>query len=407
MNHAAQPKQSVQPTLPEPAEPEQESEERFRATFEQVAVGIAHVGLEGHWLRVNQKLCEILGYTHDELLQLTFQDITYPEDLQVDSELVRQLLAGEIQTYTLEKRYLRKDGTIIWINLTVSLLRAPPPEAPALGEPKYMIAVIEDINDRKYAELALQERARELSQLNAILSRTTALLEERNRELDQFAHIASHDLKAPLRAIANLSEWIEEDLHGHLPPQNQYLMQLLRLRVRRMEALIDGLLRYSRVGRSETAIETVSVYSLLSEVLDSLAPPPTFTITIQPQMPTLTTRVLLLKQVFSNLVSNATYHHHRLDGIVSISVQEQEQFYKFTVADDGPGIASENHNKIFGIFQTLTARDLKESTGIGLSVVKKIVEVEGGKVGLDSALGQGARFHFLWPKQLKPIAGDR
>lgn len=123
-----------------------ESEERFRGTFEQSAVGIAHVATDGRWLRVNQKICDIVGYNKNELLKLTFQDITHPDDLNADLEYVRQVLADEIKTYSMEKRYFRKEGSIVWINLTVSLVREP------TGEPKYFIAVIEDITERKRAE---------------------------------------------------------------------------------------------------------------------------------------------------------------------------------------------------------------------------------------------------------------
>ena len=139
-----------------------ESEQRFRATFNQAAVGIAHVGLNGQWLMVNQKLCEIVGYTEGELLQLTFQDITYSEDLDTDLEYVNQVLAGQIQTYSMEKRYICKDGATIWINLTVSLVRED------TGEPKYFIAVIENINQRKLAKTALKRSAQRLETLHIV-----------------------------------------------------------------------------------------------------------------------------------------------------------------------------------------------------------------------------------------------
>src|SRR5215216_5448810 len=128
-----------------------ESEERFRATFEQAAVGISHNSLDGRWLRVNQRLCDIVGYSREELLEKTFQDITHPDDLDADLEKVHQLLAGKIETYSMEKRYVKKDGSIVWVNLTGSLVREPS------GDPKYFIAVIEDITERKQAEEALQE----------------------------------------------------------------------------------------------------------------------------------------------------------------------------------------------------------------------------------------------------------
>nr|WP_242021792.1 PAS domain S-box protein [Trichocoleus sp. FACHB-90] len=160
-----------------------ESEQRFRATFEQAAVGISHVGIDGRWLRVNQKLCEIVGYTREELLKLTFQDITHPEDLEADLALAHQLLTGEIKTYSMEKRYLRKDGSIVWINLTGSIVRElgagdkglgkspshqqfsiPNPQSPIpnFPTPKYFIGVIEDISDRIQAEQELRESKGEL-----------------------------------------------------------------------------------------------------------------------------------------------------------------------------------------------------------------------------------------------------
>ena len=380
-----------------------ESEEQYRMTFDLAAVGVCHVDLDGRWLRFNQKICEIAGYSREELMGMTYQEITHPDDLEADLNYVRQLVAGEIPNFSMEKRYIRKDGSTVWINLAVSLARetVPGDGGDRLGRPKYMIGVVEDINDRKQAEFQLQQQASELSQLNAALTQTTAQLAKRNQELDRFVYVVSHDLKAPLRAIANLSQWIEEDLSGQLPEENQRQMQLLRQRVYRMEALIDGLLDYSRVGRTEATTETVNVGELLDEVIDSLAPPVTFTIQVQPQMPTIVAKRLLLTQVFANLISNAIKHHHRPDGRIEIAATEKGDYYEFAVTDDGPGIAPEYHERIFGIFQTLKANHSHESTGIGLSIVKKIIETEGGEIVLESELEKGATFRFTWLKQPK------
>ncbi|GFE68505.1 PAS domain S-box protein [Chroococcus sp. FPU101] len=266
-------------------------------------------------------------------------------------------------------------------------------------ESRKVAIFFKDITERKQAEIQQKQRAKELAQLNHSLIRTTDLLAERNQELNNFTYIVSHDLKAPLRAISNLSQWIEDDLQEQLDENNQRQMQLLRNRVERMEAMIDGLLVYSRVGRTEVETQSVKVRELLDEIFDSLVIPPTFSIKIESELPTIVTKRLLLSQVFANLISNAIKHHPRLDGQLEISATEKGQFYEFAVSDDGNGIAPENHEKIFGIFQTLNSRDVKESTGIGLSIVKKIIETEGGEISVTSKLGSGATFRFTWPKQ--------
>ncbi|NJR53851.1 MAG: hypothetical protein HC768_03925 [Acaryochloris sp. CRU_2_0] len=175
-------------------------------------------------------------------------------------------------------------------------------------------------------------------------------------------------------------------------------MHLLRARVQRMDALINGLLEYSRVGRAQISTESVDVRTLLTEVIDTLSPPSSFKVVIEPDMPTLITRKLLLKQVFSNLIDNTIKHHPHPEGSVQIAVQDQGSRYEFAVSDDGHGIDPRYHEKIFVIFQTLEARDTLESTGIGLAIVKKIIETEGGTIRLDSEQGQGTTFYFTWPK---------
>lgn len=368
------------------------SESRFRAVFEQAAVGMARLSAEGHWLQVNQTFCDLLGYTADELTGQSFQSVTAPEDAAQDAQYYEQLMRAEIYSCRFEKRYLHKDGTPIWTMVTASTERTDDDQVLAF------IAVIEDIRQLKQARTDLQMRATELEEMNGILALTTATLKNRNAELNQFAYVASHDLKAPLRAIANLSEWIEEDLEGQLPEENQHQLVLLRSRVQRMENLINGLLEYSRLGRREGQVETIDLHQFLAEIVDSLSPPEGFTVALPDNLPTLTTNPVALRQVFANLISNAIKHHDRDRGRVQITAQVQDTQFKFAVTDDGPGIAPEYHAKVFTIFQTLKARDELESTGIGLSIVKKIIESEGGTIHIESNVGQGAMFIFTWPK---------
>ncbi|MGB3493034.1 MAG: PAS domain S-box protein [Elainellaceae cyanobacterium] len=368
------------------------SEARFRTIFEQAAVGMARFALDGRWIQVNQKLCDILGYTADEMLRRTFRDITDSEDIETDRHYYQQMVAGKLKSCSYEKRYRHKNGDSIWTTVTISKEFKP------TGGLLCFIAVIEDIGDRKQAQEQLQRKARELSTLNLLLAQMATLLEKRNAELNQFSYVASHDLKAPLRAIANLSQWIEEDVGDRLPPENQYQLQLMRGRVNRMEALINGLLEYSRIGYRQHMIEQVDIGELIANTVDSLDPPAAFEVAIAPNMPTLNTKVVALQQIFSNLVSNAIKHHNRQAGKVAIAVQPIYHGYEFAVSDDGPGIEPQYYDKVFKIFQTLKARDETENTGIGLSVVKKIVETEGGAVWIESEPGQGTTFRFTWPE---------
>lgn len=277
------------------------------------------------------------------------------------------------------------------------------------GEKIGAIATMRDISDRKQADLAIaelnqelearvQKRTAELEKANKLLLIATEQLQKSNQELEQFAYVTSHDLKAPLRAIATLSEWIEEDLDHKLDEATQENMRLLRGRVYRLENLINGLLRYSRVGRLKSTRQTVMVDKLLAEIIDSLDVPPDFTIEIRGKMPTLVTAEAPLNQVFSNLIVNAIEHSDRKDTKIVITAVERDQDYEFKVSDNGSGIDPKYHQRIFTIFQTLKARDLKESTGIGLAIVKKAVESQGGTIAVTSSLGQGTTFSFTWNK---------
>jgi light-regulated signal transduction histidine kinase (bacteriophytochrome) len=224
-----------------------------------------------------------------------------------------------------------------------------------------------------------------------------AALEVSNRELDQFAYVASHDLKAPLRGIANLSQWIEDDLGERLDDQTRSHLHLLRGRVVRLENLIAGILAYSRAGRDSTEQTSVDVGALVIDVWELLAPPPTARLEVATPLPSLFTSRVQLQQILLNLIGNAVKYNASRDLRIALSARRTGRRWEFAIADDGIGIAPEFADKIWGLFQTLERRDKIESTGIGLSVVRKIVEGHGGKAWVESELGHGATFRFTWP----------
>ncbi len=267
-----------------------------------------------------------------------------------------------------------------------------------IGDPEnYRVAILfKDVTDRKRA-------AEQLRTLNITLEQRvrdrTAQLERSNRELDQFAHIASHDLKAPLRGIDHLAHWIAEDATDILPEASKEHLAKLRGRVQRMERLLDDLLAYSRVGRRDGAPERVSPTALVKDIVALLAPPANFTIHVADELPDVVTPRVPLESVLRNLIDNAIKHHHQPQhGQLSIDAQSVGDFVEFCIRDNGPGIDPQFHERIFGVFQTLQPRDQVESSGIGLALVKKTVEYRGGTVRVESEVNQGAVFYFTWPK---------
>jgi signal transduction histidine kinase len=253
-----------------------------------------------------------------------------------------------------------------------------------------------DSTERLLAGVAAQAAiAMDNARLFASARELIEQLEKTNGELDQFAYVASHDLKAPLRGIANLSQWIEDDLGDKMDEQTRYHMGLLRGRVARLENLIEGILSYSRAARGDDAVVDVDVGPFVKEIWELIAGPATSKLTIL-DMPRLRTERVPLQQVLMNLLSNALKYN---DGKVNIEVgaRHEGETWAFYVKDDGVGIPPEFHQRIWGLFQTLEPRDKVESTGIGLAVVRKIVEARGGRAWVESQSGKGATFWFTWP----------
>lgn len=226
--------------------------------------------------------------------------------------------------------------------------------------------------------------------------RLIAALGRSNRELDQFASVASHDLKAPLRGIATLARFIEEDLGDRLTAAGHEQLRLLSARVTRMEALVDGILDYSRAGRGSEPEEEFELGQLVSDVVELVAPRWEATIAIAPDLPTLHDSRAPVEHVFLNLIDNALQHSGKRDVCVRIGWGDLGDSYEFTVADDGVGVPEAAQDRVWGIFQRLDSST--NGTGIGLAIVKKIVLARGGRVWISRTEGGGATFHLAWPK---------
>ena len=260
-------------------------------------------------------------------------------------------------------------------------------------------------NEALRREIGERERAAaEIRTLNAELElrvrERTAEIENVNKELQEFAFIVSHDLKAPLGGINRLAQWLVEDYYGRgIDAKGREMFELLRNRVKRMDQLISGVLAYSRVSRWESQDEPIDLNPLVGDVIDSLAPPAQMRIAAAPNLPVIIGDQIRLIQVFQNLIDNAVKFMDKPNGVIAIDCQDSGADWLFRVTDNGPGIDARHHERIFQIFQTLTPHAESENVGIGLTIVKKIVEFYGGKIWVESEFGKGSTFCFTFPKK--------
>lgn len=324
---------------------------------------------------VNEAALKILGFSAiEELLDKDIREIF--GDTGAYDDFIRMMEDSErVDHY--ECAFVKADGRKIVGLYSAAIIDD------AIEQNGKKVMVIQDITERKRAERQLTEYS--------------LRLEKNNKELDQFAYIVSHDLKAPLRAINNLSAWLQDDLGPSLPEEGRETLELMRGKVKRMEALINDILEYSRIGRSQLPAEKIDVGILLFETIELLSPPPTIKVTVGRNMPVITAPKVMLTQVFSNLISNAIKYNDKPEGKIHVYVNTSEEFHEFTVEDNGPGIPQEHFEKIFMIFQTLQVKSSYESTGIGLTIVKRIIEEHGGKIWVESEVGKGTKFIFQWP----------
>jgi signal transduction histidine kinase len=287
------------------------------------------------------------------------------------------------------------------------------PQALALPSPAQLEAINQALQkeniERKRVEHELRDykenleklvaqRTGELAKANEQLQELLKAVESANKELNDFAYVVSHDLKAPLRGISALSQWLLDDYADKFDEQGKKYINLLISRVKRMYSLIDGILQYSRVGRIQEESGNVNLNEVVAEVIDILTPIKNIQIEIPQELPVIFCEKTRIEQVFQNLISNAIKFMDKPQGKITIQCDEDNNYWKFSVADNGRGIEKKHFIKIFQIFQKLSTSQDSDSTGIGLALVKKIVEIYEGEVWVESEVGEGSTFFFTIKK---------
>lgn len=360
-----------------------ESEERLRAVVETAVDGIITIDGSGRIESFNPAAARLFGYSEAEVIGRNVSMLMpEPDRSQHDGYLRRYLDTGERHIIGVGREVTaqRRDGKRVPISLAVSEMH--------LGARRLFTGILHDLTQRKRAEVRQAELIEDLQVVN--------------EELKNFAYVVSHDLKAPLRGIGSLSDWLVSDYADKLDDQGREYLSLMKNRVSRMDALIDGILEYSRVGRINETRVAVDLNALVEETVHLLAPPAEVTISVEGTLPTVIGERTRLQQVFQNLISNAIKHRDKTEARIRIASADAGNSWQLSVSDNGPGIEVRHHERIFQLFQVLTPRDQKESTGVGLALVKKIIELYGGRIWLESKPGEGSTFFFTLPKAPSP-----
>ena len=352
------------------------AQERFRLAFEHAAIGMTISSPEGRFVRVNHVFCEMLGYSSAELRRMQFVDVIHPDDRPAYHDRVRRMLAGEAEHTHGEKRYVRKDGTTLWTEISAALIRDPD------GRPEHLITQVHDITDRRRA---LEE------------------LERSNAELTQFASTAAHDLTEPLRIVEGYLQLLSRRYRGALDARADEFIDHTLDAVERMRNLIEALLNYARTGTSEAMRKPVDSHALAADALRALDA------TVQERGATIQLRDLpevqadpaLLRQVFQNLLGNSLRFADVRAPLVWVTARTVDDGWEFSVADNGPGIPPQERERVFEMLRrgSTSADAPARGAGIGLAICKRAVESHGGRIWIEEGPRGGADVRFTIPEQ--------
>jgi len=357
------------------------ADERFRQTFEEAAIGMSIVALDGRWLRVNGALCAALGYSEAELLATDYQRLTHPDDAHLDQMAGARLLSGASRAEQVEKRYITRSGQVIWMLMCVTLLRDEH------GRPNAFLSQKQDITARKYAEEAQAELNERLAQSN--------------RALQDFASVASHDLQEPLRKIQAFGDRLRARHAAALSPDGLDYLTRMQQAASRMQHLIDDLLTFSRLTRPTMPYAPVDLNAIARDVILDLESQVARTggeVQVGP-LPTIEADPLQMRQLLQNLISNGLkFHRPGVPPRVSIGAAPAGPAgWAISVADNGIGFDEKYLDRIFTVFQRLHGRERFEGTGMGLAICRRIVEQHRGAITAHSAPDAGAIFTITLP----------
>ncbi|MCK8521350.1 PAS domain S-box protein [Aquimarina sp. D1M17] len=353
----------------------EEQKKQLSVIVDNSSLGIALTQF-GKIIQTNRAFQNFLGYTEEELKTMSVADISVKEEYEESAENMEKMNSDQIDHFTVNKRYVQKNGSHFWARTSVAAVRNPDRSV------KYQVALIDDITEEME-----HEKQREILLDN---------LEKSNKDLQDFAHIVSHDLKSPLRSMNALITWIREDYEEVLDDTAQKSFDMLLKKVDKMDHLITGILKYSSIDKTETSKKPIDLKEVIQDIIDIIFIPDHIKISVTSPLPVVLGDKFRLQQLFQNLLNNAVKYNDKEEGIITVNCENENDFWKFSIEDNGPGISKRYHQKIFQIFQTLD--NGKESTGVGLSIVKKIVDMYQGKIWVESEEGLGTTFYFTLKK---------
>ena len=362
----------------------QKQREELQIILDSVPAGIWYKDTENRLVGVNRAAAESIGIKAEDIVGKAVQEL-FPEDAdhyyKDDLEVIK---SGKAKLDIIERMQV-PGGEYKWVHTDKV------PYWNQQGNIAGVIAFIQDITERKKAEEVLEK-------LNTDLELTVRELKRTNKELQEFTYITAHDLKTPLRGIGTLADWLSTDYVNKFDEPGQEQIKMLAKKAKRADKLVDSILRYSSAGHAKEEQEQIDLNTVLPEIICEIDSPENIEITIENKLPVLMCKKTHISQVFQNLLSNAIQHMDKEKGRINVDCIEEEAFWKFSVADNGPGIDEKYFKKIFKIFQTLSPPDETNSAGIGLSIAKKIVRLNGGRIWVESNPGEGSTFFFTLTK---------